>query len=705
MLPAIKKVVLQSNVFPTRWQAVLFRNYGLVSSQVLAGLLGCDENILKAEAERLGLRHETDGDTWRTKGYVTLIRNNWFLLPYEQICQLIGVEESRLDFILQHDDFLSVKLGGYKPYCEKVSYSPLTKLQAEKTQAISEKVAKYARGYSVAPFDFFKEESKIETAVHANGARIVHGYLSPCGDVFMQDSNAYMPDELLQRYAAQGVNGIWLHGLLANLSPYPFQPTMSKHYQQRRSNLQALIKRCQAYGVKVYLYFNEPRGLAENAFGKYAYLKGHTENGYASLCFSHKESKEYLYNAVKDLFSNVKDLGGVITITMSENLTHCNYRSHTNCPICKNVSPEQSAAEVNNIIQRAIKDSGSGAELIANLWGWSPFMDWTEEQTLRGVELLDKDVSVMCVSEYDLHIEKGGVESKIIDYSISNPGPSEITQKTLKKGAETGHKLYAKIQINNSWECSAVPYLPVFDLVYEHLCNLSKIGVRDYMLTWTLGGYPSPMLGMTAEYAKNPQAFSLADWYQREYGADSAQVKQAVSCFCQGFREYPFSIDSLYFSPKTLGCANLWSLEKEEKQSTMVCYAFDDYENWIKPYSVGVYLSQYEKLLTAWETGCQLLEGNVGEKVVQLRIFAKAALSHFKADYLQTKFSYLKRDSKKNAEELKKTITQERENALQLLDLLYDNACVGFEASNHYYYTDRNLVEKILLMEQFCEEV
>ena len=207
----------------------------------------------------------------------------------------------------------------------------------------------------------------------------------------------------------------------------------------------------------------------------------------------------------------------------------------------------------------------------------------------------------MCVSEYDLEIEKGGIKSRIIDYSISNPGPSEITKKTLEKAVRTGHKIYAKIQANNSWECSAVPYLPVFDLIFEHLQNLTKIGVQDYMLTWTLGGYPSNMLGLISEYAKNPQSFSLDDWYERQFSSNSKTVKNAVKYFCQAFREYPFSIDGLYFSPKTLGPANLWSLEKEQKQSTMVCYSYDDYKTWINPYPIDVYLLQYEKLIQKWE--------------------------------------------------------------------------------------------------------
>ena len=694
-----KRVKMPINIFPTKWQSVLFRNYGLIPMENIARVLSCSEEIVRAETLRLGLSRIVYNPKWTEKGYITIIRNNWFLLPCEQICALLGISQKRLDFILQNDDFLWVKLGEYKPECERVTYTPLTQEQIIKTERLGEKIKGYIRPHSVEPFDFFADKAeKAGDGRYTKGKRIVHGYLSPCGDAFMEDGKEYMPDALLEKYAGLGINGVWLHGVLSTLSPYPFDETLSTHYQTRRKNMKELIARCQRYGIKVYLYFNEPRALPEKKFGKYSHLIGRREKGLAALCFEQKETQEYLYNAVKDLLCDVSGLGGIITITMSENLTHCNYRPRTNCPVCKNVPPEQSAASVNNIIQKAIADSGAKTELIANLWGWSPFMEWTQEQTLRGVELLDENIAVMCVSEYDLEIEKGGVKSKIIDYSIANPGPSDITKITLKKGAETGHKLYAKIQTNNSWECSAVPYLPVFDLYYAHLQNLSKIGVCDYMLTWTLGGYPSPMLSMAAAYAQDAQNFNLDEWYKAEYGQQSETVRKAVGYFCKGFQEYPFSIDSLYFSPKTLGCANLWDLEGEGKQSTMVCFAFDDYQNWTKPYPVEIYLSQYEKLLTAWGQGLALLEGNKDKKVELLQIFAKTAYSHFQSDYLQTKFSYLKENVASNKQELKTIVEQEKENAQALLALIYANACVGFEASNHYYYTDRNIIEKILLL-------
>ncbi len=704
MLPEAKKMRLQPNIFPTKWQAVLFHNYALVPTKDLARLLACDEKTLEEERARLGMEYASYQPIWRKKGYITLIRNNWFLLPYEQLCALIGVDEDRLDFILRNDDFLGIKLGD-KPYCGRVCYAPLTEEQAKKTDVLADKIRGYIQPQGVQAFDFFSKKNTLSSRTYLRGKRIVHGYLSPCGDAFIEDSVGYMPDELLEEYALRGINGVWLHGVLSALSPYPFDESLSADYQLRRKNLQSLIRRCGKYGIKVYLYFNEPRALDENKFGKYSHLIGRRENGYASLCFEQKQTKEYLYNAVKDLLCDVQGLGGIITITMSENLTHCNYRPRTNCSVCKNIPPEKTAAAVNNVIQKAIRDSGSDTELIANLWGWSSFMEWTQEQTLKGVEMLDKDISVLCVSEYDLDIEKGGVKSKIIDYSMSNPGPSEITRKTLKKAAAQGNKIYAKIQTNNSWECSAIPYLPVFDLFHEHLVNLSKIGVENYMLTWTLGGYPSPMLSMVAAYAQDTEKFSLDRWYQEEYGDDYQLVRQAVAHFCKGFREYPFSIDSLYFSPKTLGCANLWALEKQEKQSTMVCYAYDDYENWTQPYPVDIYLSQYEKLLTEWEKGLALLQGDFCEKVCELMTFAKGAFAHFKSDYLQTKFAKLKRNRAENSEEIARLLYEEKANAQMLLNLLYKDGRIGFEASNHYYYTDRNLVEKIILMDQSSESL
>ncbi|MBQ8395062.1 MAG: hypothetical protein IJX49_05760, partial [Clostridia bacterium] len=99
MLPEVRKVKLPKSNFPTNWQTVIFRNYGLVSTDKIAKVLGCDEETVRTEAARLGLGGAQYDPNWEARGYITLIRNNWFLLPYEQLTLLLGITEEKLDFL------------------------------------------------------------------------------------------------------------------------------------------------------------------------------------------------------------------------------------------------------------------------------------------------------------------------------------------------------------------------------------------------------------------------------------------------------------------------------------------------------------------------------------------------------------------------------------------------------------------------------
>lgn len=695
MLPTLKEVKQIENNFPTTWQTVIFRNYGMVKTKLIAKVLSCQEKVVKIEAKRLGLKKIKYNADWQKKGYITIIRNNWYLLSFSQLCTILNFTKQKLEFVLQNEDFLGYKLGDFKPIVQEIKYSPLTKEEIEKTDKIRLEVEKYLLSKSTAPFKFFKKGFSKGVAFATKTTKMVHGYLTPCGDVFSIDSKNYMPTALLKEYAKKGINAVWVHGLLSSLSHYPFCPELCVGYENRRKKLQKLVDKCGKYGIKVYLYFNEPRALPIDKSKNYSHLIGREENGVAHLCFEHKEVQDYLYSAVKDLFSNVKGLGGCFTITMSENPTHCHYRPNNNCPVCANVNPEEVTAKINNVILKGVKDSGAKAEVIANLWGWSSFMGWSIEQAERGIKLLDKEISVLCVSEFDLDIEKGGIKSKVIDYSISNPGPAEISKRLLSLAKKEGHKTYAKIQINNSWECSAVPYLPVFDLTLEHIKNLTEIGVENYLLNWTLGGYPSPVMDMIATYSSLKNNFSIKGWYKNYFKENAEIVKNAVDYFCNAFREYPFSIDNLYYAPKTLGYANLWEKEKSEKQTTMVCYAFDDYFSWIKPYPYKVYVGQYEKLLSLWEKGLELLKTAEKTKTIkELALFAKAAYCHFYSDLLQTEYCFYKEQGDK--ENIKIVVKKCESLTKELIQIVKKSPYVGFETSNHYFYTERNLIEKLI---------
>jgi len=701
MLPKIvKKKTMPKQQFPTAWQTVIFRNYGYVSNDKIAKTLGCDEETVVLEAARLGLKEVKYDKNWEEKGYLTLIRHNWYLLNYRQLTTLLGYSEEKLDFILKEEDFLFVKLGWTKPECPEISYSPLTETEIAETERIAKTVSRYIIAPDVSPFDFYANTALPcgQKENNSDKLRLVHGYITPGGDAFSVDCDEYLSDELLSAYRTQGINALWMHALLSSLSPYPFKPTLSIGYEKRRAQLKKILAKCHKYGIKLFLYFNEPRCLPTADFGKYAHLKGDSEGLDTALCFSKKETREYLYNAVKDLLENVPELDGILTITMSENLTHCKSRIHsgrqTLCPICKEIPAYKLASDVNNVFMQAIKDSGAKTVLIANLWAWSKMMGFSEEDLKKGIANLDKDIGVLFVSEFDLEFEKGGVQVRLADYSISNPGPSEFTKLGFALAKEYGHKIYAKMQVCNSWECSCVPYLPVFDLVKRHLDNLSAVDVHDYMLSWTLGGYPAPNLSLVTAHS---QGISLDDWYKDYYGEKADVVRRAVQKICAGFENYPFALDPLYNSPKTLGPANLWSKEREYNTSTMTCYAFDDYETWIAPYPYETYISLFEKLLKGWQEGIDLLKtAQSTQQTQELIRMAEVAYIHLRSDWLHTRYAYLKRDWDKNAEELHEIITTAREDTERLIAFVRQDARIGFEASNQYYYADRHLIEKIL---------
>lgn len=708
MLPEIKEIVLQDLNFVKDWQTVIFRNYSYVPTERIAKVLKTEEAIIDKEASRLGLIFEEQNLIFDKKGYQTIIRNNWFLLPYSQLMALVGMTEEKLNFILREEDFFAGKLGGFKPKVEEIEYCPLSGEEKIETKKIASVVRKYFRSDKVKPFEFFNNSNKNThkdfTERQNDSNLIIHGYLSPCGNAFKTDSREYLSDELLMEYANCGIKGIWIHGVLSTLSYNPFNPAESEGYEDNRKELKALIDRALKFGIKIYLYLNEPRRIPLEKFKGQEHLCGTILNGFASLCTSTKEVREYLYNAVKDLVVYCENLGGIFNITMSENLTHCKSRVYTDCPRCKEIPVEKLCADVINLMAKAIRDSGTSTELIANLWGWAPNMEWTESQILHGIELIDKDVSVMETSEFWLDLNKGGVKLNLVDYSISNPGPSKLSVLKFKKAKELGHKVYAKVQVNNSWECSCVPYLPAFDLIVEHLNNLREVDVENLLLSWTTGGYPSKTLKLVDEYYSKKD-FSLQKFYEENY-SHAEIVRRAVSLFCDGFRNFPFSIYVLYYSPHTLGPSNLWSLKQEKKSSSMVCFSFDDYKTYMSPYPYAVYIRQYRKLLNRFEKAIELLEKYIYDKDIrEIYSYMRVAYVHFKADLLQTRFSHYKDKPIKNKEILLDCLNKEREITIELIELMANDSCIGFEASNHYFYTERNLLEKIINTDKLIQEL
>ncbi len=192
-------------------------------------------------------------------------------------------------------------------------------------------------------------------------------------------------------------------------------------------------------------------------------------------------------------------------------------------------------------------------------------------------------------SEAKMPTNIGGISSHIQDYSISNPGPSEWAKALWNRAKARGMEVSAKVQINNTWECSTATYLPVFDLIREHMIGLKKEGVKHLMLSWTLGGYPSISLKIASQCLMDPDVEKYRALLQEEFGEYAPKVEKAASIFSEAFREFPFSITTAYHGPQNAGPSNLLYEKPTGFSATMTCYPYDDLRLWSNIYPEEIY--------------------------------------------------------------------------------------------------------------------
>ena len=392
--------------------------------------------------------------------------------------------------------------------------------------------------------------------------------------------------------------------------------------------------------------------------------------------------------------TEVPELGGFFSITASENLTNCYSRREYDvqtCPRCSQRTRVEVCDEINEIYLRAIKDANSDAKLIAWTWGWTSEMGWTLEETLAAVRELPKEADVMCVSEEGLIVHADEGDAGLIDYSISQVGPSDRTKAIFKAAKESGHKIVAKMQINNSWECASVPYIPCFDLIWKHLQNLQTLDVDGHMLSWSLGGYPSFNLSLVS-HAKS--GGTLDEWYRRTFGKDWKIVHTCGQYFSDAFEKFPFGVSLAYTGPQNVGCANPFYEEPTGLTATMVGFPFDDIDAWRGCFSRKLFLERFASLTELWKKGLDLLEGLQEENSRSMKRIAEATYCVLRSTYLQGKW-ITERDTDAAREEFA--------NTKRMLQLTAEDPSIGFEACNHYLYHENTLLEKLLSLEKLLQ--
>ncbi|MBN2137745.1 MAG: hypothetical protein JW720_08060 [Sedimentisphaerales bacterium] len=722
--------------FPDRMHAFVWRNWEMVSLGQMAKVLQTTDQNVRRIGHSMGLPPQVAPPAeYQQRGYISIIRRNWHLLPYQQLLELLGWDEQQLAFTLREDDFLWIKLGALKPSCKPILYNEPDDSAASRCEHIRSVVEKYF-GESLAkpckprfiliPNNAPPQKENAIPAIKTDKqepVRFLYSYFGVFGDPLLNPDIDPYPDNLLQQLSSLGVNGVWLHVVLRQLAPGDLFSDSHGDHQIRIANLRKMVDRAKRHGIDIYLYINEPRAMPESFFHGREHIKGAREGDHCALCTSSPQVTQWIENALACVFRQVPDLAGVFTITASENLTNCysHSRNAGGCPRCSKRSGPEVIAEINKAIAAGVWKGSPQAKVIVWDWGWPDGTnagwgkpDWAE----KIIQMLPDKVYLMSVSEWGKPIKRGNVPSAVGEYSISAVGPGPRALKHWEIAKKRGLKTIAKVQVNCTWELSALPYLPVMNLIARHCENLAKTDINGLMLSWTVGGYPSPNLQLVSQFQREPLPSAeqaLKNVAQSRYGRKSAaHALDAWSCFSTAFAEYPFDISCVYRGPTQYGPANLLYPEPTRYTATMIGFPYDDLNGWRGVYPPEVFADQFEKMTSQWKQGLEILEKVPAktdtpaqkENARQDIRITKAAGLHFDSvanqirfilardDLISGKLEKTQRDNKVTL--IRNILTREINNAALLFELARDDPKIGFEASNQYYYTPLDLAEKVI---------
>jgi len=690
--------------FPARFQFVIFRNWNRVPVERLASVLDCTPEQILLEASRMGLRQYDPAlcRVWNRRGYLTVIRQNWNILNYEQLTALLGIGSDRLYRILMDEDFMFHKLGNRKPFCPQVKFRPLS----EAEQAAADRIGAALRPLTAddageREFAFLDAlEAPITPALRtppqprSDALRMVYSYCAPFGDVLLPGAPDPFPEGLLAQYQASGINAVWFPLLLSALVPWTGDPDHSDKWEVRQESLRRLTAKLARYGIQLFGYLNEPRALPAEIAARHPGWLGPAQSdgsGMRALCLGVPELTDALRKGMEKLCRAVPAIGGFFTISMSENLTHCHsHGSASACPRCAALTdPADRIITLHRTLWEGMQAAGSSARLIAWNWGWQPPWD------LKILDALPRGIELMCVSETDLETDCRGIKGHIVDYSLSHPGPGPLAPRLWEYARRQGRRTIAKIQLNATWELSSLPYIPVPRLAKRHLDNLSSLGIRDFMLSWTLGGAPGGNLPLTD--------CSVRDWCGKISPQYASEIERACQCFSDGFALFPFDDTFLiYRGPQNFGCANLIYRAPSGRQATMVGFCCDDLDTWSGRghYPRELLEEVFYEMADHWRRGVAILRTIAGKLAgnaafAELRNMAEAGWCILRSSANQIAY-YNRRDRHGAQEEMAEILADEAKLALKLLEVQRRDSRIGFEASNHYLYGENELLEKYL---------
>ncbi len=449
--------------------------------------------------------------------------------------------------------------------------------------------------------------------------------------------DTYYHDHMLLRLAEHGFNGIWVRGALKLFAKVPAFPECGADAWRILSRLRRLTERAERFGLKVFLYMNEPMGMPDDD----PFWAAHPEvRGVASpyqpmrqMCTSTPEVKEYLREGTRYVFAHVPRLAGVLLITASEFPSHCysHQRRPDNpedmaklveegklCGRCASRLPQEVVGEVVALIGEGARAANPAAEVIAWNWSWSHY----EGDPQSGVlDRLPADAIVMGDFERGQPTAACGFAYTNDEYSIKVVGPSERFRGVADYLHARGRPVYAKIQIGTTHENPSVPNLPTLGKVAQKYVALREAGVSGMMTCWNFGNMPSLGTEVAGELSFDPVPDRLEDalWRvaARNFGAAVADdVVAGWLKLSAAQDDYPSSIPVMYNGPIARGPAFRFEFDRLDKAFPHSWLLDADprgdrLDGWTAPFGPEQTSECYRAVARAWAEGVALLRSGL----------------------------------------------------------------------------------------------
>lgn len=481
------------------------------------------------------------------------------------------------------------------------------------------------------------------------GPRIVRSPLAPyrwLSGWELEDETDYYPDEYLNTLAHCGVNGIWVAGLFRRLVASDVIPELGPP-EHRLGKLRDLAAKARRYGIRTYLFCIEPRMLPAGHSLRETHPELCSEKGH--LCSSTETVREYIREAVRGIVEIVPELGGIINIFNGERFTSCWSNDHMVqcCPRCRDREQAEVLAESLDCYVEGFRRGNSRAKLLA--WSYS-MLDPSNRHTSRYhpsgslldvMQHSDPEIVWLCNFEHGGEKSIAGKQVGIFEYALSYTGPSATFERFTEQAREMGRTVYAKLQTGTTYELSSQPWLPMPVPAINKILASRRLGVEGALLTWVLGGWPSPILKATCEacFSGSEDANEILT---RVAGITFGQDMSGPACagwrsFADAFERLPFCLELQRESPLTRSPQYHLTLETETRPTPPYNWGItrqritqpfrNDVQNWLGDYTCEEMIGCLRDMCDRWETALSQFEGVAFPGAVPMAFSYECAIS------------------------------------------------------------------------------